>query len=301
MRVARVFGEHRVLHDVSLAVGPGEIHGLIGPNGVGKTTLLRILAGLTDQSEGTVRVLRGDPSTVPIRRQIGWIPGGDRTFYLRLSGLENLVFFGRMYGLSARTARAAGMPLLERVGLADVGDRLTGLYSKGMLKRLAVARALIADPVLLLCDETTHDLDPEGSESVRAIFRSLRAEGISIVWATQRLAELASFADSVTVLAHGGVAFTGPFSELVAKIPARTFSLNLSTAVDQAARRILDDLGVRYQPTTGSEASLEVEVDELMPLGKVVTALTQGGYLTMGVTEKGSGVEAAYRHVLETE
>lgn len=301
MRVSRSFRDQRVLVDVSFSLSRGEIHGLIGPNGVGKTTLLRILAGLTDPTDGSVRILGGDPKTDEVRIRIGWIPGGDRTFYLRLSGSENLVFFGRMYGLSAAKARQLGTELIDRVGLATAAHKPTGTYSKGMLKRLAVARALLPGPAVLLCDETTHDLDPEGSESTREIFRELSRDGITIVWATQRLDELAHFADSVTVLTEGGVAFSGQFGDLVARIPTRSFEMRLAAEFGPDVQSLLDDLGIRHHLTGKSDSGLVVEVDDLFPIGKVVAALGESGHTVTSVNEVGSHVEAAYRHVLGTE
>lgn len=298
MRVSRSFDDLKVLFDVSMNVGAGEIHGLIGPNGIGKTTLLRIMAGLTDPTAGEVRILGGDPKTTSIRRRIGWIPGGDRTFYLRLSGIENLVFFGRMYGLSARKAKAFGKDLLEVVGLADAADRPTGVYSKGMLKRLAVARALISEPRVLLCDETTHDLDLEGAESIRSLFRDLRRQGLSIVWATQRLDELTSFADSVSVLSEAGVAYTGSLAGLVEQIAWRTFSVELAAEVSDRVLGVLDGLGARYAMDSGV---IQLEVDDAHPLGRVIATLSEAGYEVLTINETGSHVEAAYRHVLNLE
>src|SRR5690606_1224086 len=119
MRVDRSFGDLTVLTDVDFSVERGHIHGLIGPNGVGKTTLLRIVAGLVDPTSGQVRVLGGEASAESVRTRIGWIPGGDRTFYLRLSGKDNLVFFGRMYGLSKRIATERATDLMDTVGLSE--------------------------------------------------------------------------------------------------------------------------------------------------------------------------------------
>jgi ABC-type multidrug transport system ATPase subunit len=267
---------------------------------VGKTTLLRILAGLTDPSDGSVRILGGDPKRDEIRSRIGWIPGGDRTFYMRLSGMENLIFFGRMYGLTASRARQLGSRLLDRVGLGGAGKKPTGTYSKGMLKRLAVARALLSEPAVLLCDETTHDLDPEGSGSIRELFRELSQEGIAIVWATQRLDELSHFAHSVTVLSEEGVAFSGRFDDLVHRIPSRSFEIRLASQADLGIKELLGNLGVRHH-VNGAGSELIVEVDDLLPIGRVVAALGESGYTAVSINEIGSHVEAAYRHVLGTE
>ncbi|MGH8911043.1 MAG: ABC transporter ATP-binding protein [Acidimicrobiia bacterium] len=296
MRVSRAFGDLTVLTDVEFAVAPGEIHGLIGPNGVGKTTLLRIVAGLVDPSEGAVRVLGGEPTTDSVRTRIGWIPGGDRTFYLRLSGIDNLVFFGRMYGLTRGAATKRAFVLLHEVGLDHAGDRATGLYSKGMLKRLAVARALLPQPRLLLCDETTHDLDPDGAASIRALILDLAVSGTAVLWATQRLDELAGFADSVTVLSEGGVAFDGPMEELLVQLPRRSFRISTGLSDPSRVANALETLtGVEWSRDAND---LVVHIPAGTNLGDVVTVLAQAGFPVTAVNEEGSTVEAAYRHVL---
>jgi ABC-type multidrug transport system ATPase subunit len=298
MRVSRAFGPDEVLSNVTFEVRPGDIHGLIGPNGVGKTTLLRIVAGLMEPTTGSVSVLGRNPMHVAVRRQIGWIPGGERTFYLRLSGLENLVFFGRMYGMTANAAKTAGLELIDMVGLTSADSRPTGLYSKGMLKRLAVARALLPEPRILLCDETTHDLDPDGSAAILGMFADLARDGLSVIWATQRLDELVSFADTVTVLTHGGVAFTGLFRDLVERIPSRSFEIRLAEPITPGVLEVLDALGVTHSSGDDPEYQVVVQVSQAVPIGRVVAALTEIGHMTLVVNETGSHVEAAYHHVL---
>ncbi len=169
--VSHRFGQKEALREVSLEVGIGEIHALLGPNGAGKTTLLRILSGLVEPDSGTLRLLdiswQGTPPREG-RHLLGVVPSGDRAFYLRLSGVENLIFFGRLYGLSRSRARQRAQECLAAVGLPDVGHLLVGNYSHGMQKRLAIARALLMNPPVLLVDEATHDLDP--AETLFVVF-----------------------------------------------------------------------------------------------------------------------------------
>ena len=174
--LVRSFPGKLALDGVSLAVRPGEIEALLGPNGAGKTTLLRLLAGLMSPSAGSVRVLGQEVErrNREARGLVGLVPSGDRSFYLRISGLENLAFFGRLNGLRRRAAFERAAELLDHVGLADAAERPVGEYSHGMQKRLSVARALITDPAVLLVDEATHDLDPEGARRIRALDRGLR-------------------------------------------------------------------------------------------------------------------------------
>src|SRR5688500_13792604 len=151
--VWRQFGGNQALAGVSLAVQPGEVLALLGPNGAGKTTLLRILTGLVGADRGSVSLM-GIPvarrTNRTTRRLFGFVPSGDRTFYLRISGLENLLFFARLYGMNRFEATERAWECLEAVDLADAADKMVGVYSHGMQKRLSVARALLTDPGILL-------------------------------------------------------------------------------------------------------------------------------------------------------
>jgi ABC-2 type transport system ATP-binding protein len=213
----RRFDRRLALDGVDLAVPAGEIFALLGPNGAGKTTLLRTISGLVAPTQGSVSVGGADAAGTRARRgHVGLVPSGDRTFYLRISGLENLVFFARLQGLRRRAALARAEEVLDAVGLADAARRRVGAYSHGMQKRLSIARALLTEPAVLLIDEATHDLDPEGADRVRALVAERAAAGAAVVWATQRVEEISGFADRVTLLSAGRVRFTGSVIELLA-------------------------------------------------------------------------------------
>jgi ABC-2 type transport system ATP-binding protein len=191
----RSFGSVHALKGVDLEVAPGEVHALLGPNGAGKTTLMRILSGLVDPSDGSAYVLEQRAGRSPeLRAKIGMVPPGDRTFYLRLSGVENLMFFARLHGLRRRAARERAVELLDAVGLGDAGGRPISTYSHGMQKRLSFARALLSEPRLLLVDEATHDLDPVAAQQVRDLTGACARDGAAVLWATQRIEELHGFA-----------------------------------------------------------------------------------------------------------
>src|SRR3954463_11640331 len=150
----RRFGTVDALRGVSLEVDGGEIHGILGPNGAGKTTLMRILCGVVGPTSGSAYVLdRRAGRNRELREQIGFLPSRDRSFSLRLSRRENLLFFGRMHGLRRRAARERAAELLDAVGLADAARRPVHTYSHGMQKRLSFARALLHTPAVLLVDE----------------------------------------------------------------------------------------------------------------------------------------------------
>jgi ABC-2 type transport system ATP-binding protein len=298
--LTRRFGGHMALDAVSLTVASGEIHALLGPNGAGKTTLLRILAGLTTPSEGRVGVLGADASRAErsLRAQIGLVPSGDRTLYLRISGLENLTFFGRLHGMRRRQARARAEELIAYVGLSEAAHRPVGTYSHGMQKRLSVARALLTSPPVLLVDEATHDLDPEAAADVRALVKGLARDGAAVAWATQRVDEIRGFADRVTLLGDGRVRFAGSVAALIATTDARSFVLQLRQAElgDAGGRltRLVAPHGTIAPLGDGSGDHYLLSLEGAAVLGDAVAALQAGGVSTVTCHRERSEIEEAF-------
>ena len=202
------------LHDVSFSVAPGEIVGLVGPNGAGKTTLLRIISTLLEPSTGTVSIDGFDVTREPrkARERLGLVLTGDRATYWRLSGRENLEFFGILAGLTPADARRRAGELLERLGLANRDRRVMG-YSSGMRAALNVARAIMREPSLVVLDEPTSSLDPIASANVGRILREQANDGRSVLLSSHRMDEVASWCDRVVVLIDGGVRHVGPMDD----------------------------------------------------------------------------------------
>ena len=215
--VVRTATDHEVvaLRGVTLNVGSGEVVGLVGPNGAGKTTLLKIVSTLLHPTAGHVLVDGHDPrdDARAVRDRIGLVLADDRALYWRLTGRENLEFFGVMHGLTHRDARARAGVLLDQVGLAS-RDKLVFGYSSGMRARLSLARALLTRPPLLLLDEPTRALDPIASAAVDAMLRASAAEGVAVFLSSHRLDEVENACDRVVILTDGAVRFDGAVSEL---------------------------------------------------------------------------------------
>ncbi len=301
--VVRHFGATRALDGVSLQVREGEIHALLGPNGAGKTTLLRSFTGLVQPSGGTIR-LRGIPSEElgyrGYRKLFGFVPSGDRSFYLRISGLENLVFFGRLYGLRKPRAFARAWECLRAVGLEEAARTWVGLYSHGMQKRLSVARGLLSDPVVLFVDEATHDLDPEGARRVQDLVADAASRGTAVVWATQRLDEIRGFADRVTVLDRGAVRFVGTVPQLMAISEVRRYVLHLDGGTSAGATLMLAANDVLRPMATVSLVddsqgrNCLMDLEDGAVLGDAISALTAAGIRVLACREDRSGIETAF-------
>jgi ABC-type multidrug transport system ATPase subunit len=294
----RWFGAVEALRGVTFEVEAAEIHGLLGPNGAGKTTLMRILSGLVDPSAGTAYVL--DRRAGLSRELIGLVPSGDRSFYLRLSGFENLVFFARMHGMGRRAARARAAELLEAVSLGDAARRPVNTYSHGMQKRLSFARALVHAPAVLLVDEATHDLDPVAAEQVRELTRGCARGGTAVLWATQRLEELTGFADRVTVFDRGAVCFAGTAAALAAAGGGDRHLIGLgprTTASLAALDAALGALG-RVQPAADATHAL-VALAPGVSLGDALSALIAAGADVTSCRDERPAMEQAFLAVTQ--
>ena len=299
--VTRRFGGKRALKGVSLEVRPGSVHALLGPNGAGKTTLLRILTGLVTPTDGEVSILGEPVGGRGLQSRIGFVPSGDRSFYLRISGRENLVFFGRLHGLGRREALERADQMLAAVGLTDAARVRVGAYSHGMQKRLAIARALLTDADVLLVDEATHDLDPEGALAVRELVVDLAARGTAVLWTTQRLDEIRGFADRVTLLREGEICFSGTVPELMTYAIPRRYLLRIQNGTPDSAAltaRLQAALGRRgtIAPEGGPEHFVLALTEDAV-LGEAIAALTTTEVDVLTCREERSEIEEAFLHL----
>jgi heme ABC exporter ATP-binding subunit CcmA len=197
--VSRHFGRRRVLNKVSFGLSAGEIVALLGPNGAGKSTLLSIAATLLPPSSGTVLYGEGTPSGGELRARIG-VLGHDLSLYPELSAAENLAFFARVYGV-ADVDRAVASAL-QRTGLNDRDDPV-GRFSRGMRQRLALERALLHEPRLVLLDEPFTGLDDAATSALRSRLADLRSAGCIVLLATHDLETIDGLADRAVLLRGG--------------------------------------------------------------------------------------------------
>jgi ABC-2 type transport system ATP-binding protein len=204
------------LRGVELAVRPGEVVGLMGPNGVGKSTLLLCVAGLLLPDAGTLSVLGHDVrrAGAEFRRRVCYVVSDQRSFSWRLSGAQNLEFFAALHGLRGREARARIARALDGVGLHGDARRPVREYSTGMRQRLALARGFLGEPEVWLFDELTRGVDPRAASAIRSLIRDeLRAHGRTALCATHDLADVAELCDRVVVLEAGRVQAEGAPAE----------------------------------------------------------------------------------------
>src|SRR5947208_12862919 len=201
---------------ISFAVEPGELFGLLGPNGAGKTTTIKMLITLLIPTGGSARVLGLDVvhQAREVRKRIGYVFGGERGVYERLSGYDNLRYFAELYGVPAREQKRRIEELLELVGLKGREHERAEGYSRGMKQRLHVARGLLHDPEVLFLDEPTIGLDPVGAREVRSTIATLTAAGKTILLTTHYMFEADALCDRIAVISKGEIVAEGTPLEL---------------------------------------------------------------------------------------
>jgi len=201
---------------VSFEVGEGELFGLLGPNGAGKTTTIKMLITLLLPTSGSARVLGYDVvrDAREVRRRIGYVFGGERGVYERLSGYDNLRYFAELYGVPPRLQKPRIEELLELVGLKGREHERAEGYSRGMKQRLHVARGLLHDPPVVFLDEPTIGLDPVGARELRSTIAALVAAGKTILMTTHYMFEADSLCDRIAVISKGQIVAEGTPLEL---------------------------------------------------------------------------------------
>jgi len=285
--VSRSFGSRPALTDLSLSVPKGSISVLLGPNGAGKTTAIRIITGALPPTSGKVRVFGYDPSTngESVRSRCG-VVSAKPALYERLSGRDNLEYSAALYGLNPRTAPIDAAA--QRFGILPALADKVGGYSTGMKTRLALARAVLHNPDLLLLDEPTSGLDPESSVAVLELVRSLAGDGKTVVMCTHLLLEAEGLADHVVVM-HDGTTVVGgapdelvhrffPRSEVVVETLAKLRAEQLASlpGVVQFERgpNATDAIETTVRFEVESPAHIPALVAELVKRGAAVTAVS---------------------------
>ncbi len=223
--VSQRYGSMTVLHDLNLTLAEGEVLGLFGHNGAGKTTSMKLILGLLAPNEGQVKVLGRAPNDPQVRRQLGYLPE-NVTFYPQLSGRETLRHFARLKG----AALSQVDELLEQVGLAHAADRRVKTYSKGMRQRLGLAQALLGEPKLLLLDEPTVGLDPIATQDLYLLIDRLRQRGTSIILCSHVLPGVEAHINRAAILAKGRLQAAGNLAHLRAEagLPVRIRASGIS-------------------------------------------------------------------------
>ncbi len=232
---------------IDFAVGEGELFGLLGPNGAGKTTTIKMLITLLIPTAGVARVLGLDvvKEAREVRKRIGYVFGGERGVYERLSGYDNLRYFAELYGVPPKEQKRRIEELLELVGLAGREHERAEGYSRGMKQRLHVARGLLHDPEVLFLDEPTIGLDPVGAREVRATIASLTAAGKTVLLTTHYMFEADALCDRIAVISQGSIVAEGTPTDLKRGVAEGTVvEVEVFGVAGEAVERVRTLIGV---------------------------------------------------------
>jgi ABC-2 type transport system ATP-binding protein len=247
----------RALDGLTIHIPRGEIFGLLGPNGSGKTTTLKLILGFIFPTSGTIEVLGKKPGDSSIHRQIGFLPE-ESYFYRFLNAEETLDFYGGLLRIPRRERRSKARELIEHVGLAEARKRPLREYSKGMVRRVGLAQALLGDPALLILDEPTIGLDPVGAQDFKKLLLDLKAQGKTILLCTHLLAEMEEVCDRIAILYRGKLLRTGTAEELLSL--KDTLLLKVKGLGPEAMGRMKSFLkgeGAEITAVSGGKESLE--------------------------------------------
>ena len=259
--LVRHFDDVPAVDDISFSVERGTVLGFIGHNGAGKTTTMRILATLDTPQRGDARV--GGYSVVDapeqVRRVTGFMPDYAGV-YANMTVVEYLDFFARAHDLRGATRRQAVANIVEFMGIGDLGDRQVESLSKGLKQRVALGRAIIHDPQVLILDEPAANLDPRARIEFRALIRELAADGKTILLSSHILTELAEMCDAVAVIDKGRMLATGSVDEILARVrQRRVLSVRLAGSSDGLERFLLEQPGVSRVHDAGDRIQFDFD------------------------------------------
>lgn len=223
------------VRDLSFTVRRGEVYGLIGPNGCGKSTTMKVMLGLLRATQGHARIFGQDSTRVASRQDVGFLPENPY-FYKHLSGRETMHFYGRLCGLRGRGLVERSEEVLALAGLTHAAERRVGGYSKGMLQRVGLAQALIHRPRLLILDEPTAGVDPVGSRRIRDLILELKQRGITIVVTSHLLEQIQEVCDRVGIMSNGRMVREGSLQELI------TVETQTQILIEDAKPGLLDEI-----------------------------------------------------------
>jgi ABC-2 type transport system ATP-binding protein len=282
------FGEREVVRGVSFTVEKGESFGLLGPNGAGKSTTIGMICGLVGPDSGDVRVdgvsIKENP--LAVKGKIGVVPQ-DIALYPTMSARENLVFWGRMYGLSGSQVKARAEEVLEIVGLTDRAKDAVGDFSGGMKRRINIGAALMHRPELLIMDEPTVGIDPQSRNHILETVKELNGQGMTVIYTSHYMEEVEYLCNRIAIVDHGQLIAAGPKKELLGRLSgASAVQLTLDRTDDMLVEKLK---GVPYvESVTKGEGTLTLFARDASDiLGNVVatTLAEKAQILSLDVQE----------------
>jgi len=302
-KLTKEYGEARVVDELDLRLLPGEVFGLLGPNGAGKTTTILMLLGLIEPTSGQVEVLGLDPTRNPltVKSRVGYLPDAVG-FYDSMTGFENLRFTADLNRIPAKEARGRIEQLLFEVGLAEASGQKAGEYSRGMKQRLGIADALLKRPEVLILDEPTTAIDPEGVADILAMIRNLADhQQVTVLLSSHLLHQVQAVCDRVAIFVKGEVVAQGSPRDLASRTRGPEEVELVTTSNESILRRSVDGRRFVHSVAAGRlPGSYMIEVDR-GATRQLVAALVEGGVEIDAVRRASDDLDEVYRRYFRQE
>ena len=296
--IRKTFGSLVAVNDVSFHINPGETYGLLGPNGAGKTTVLSLVVGVLEADGGKV-VVAGEimnPKATRTKTAVGYVPQ-DVAIYPDLSARENLMFFGRLVGLSGRTLKNRAAEVLEIVALSDRAKERTSRFSGGMRRRHNIGIGLMHKPKLLVLDEPTVGVDPQSRNAILESVDAMAAEGMAILYTTHYMEEAERLCDRIGIIDDGKIVAEGTRRELVQE-QGGLDSVHIGiTGHGLPAANAAMDLENVYQASVGDRSIELIVTDARASLAGIIKVVSETGANITGVEIDEPNLESVFLHL----
>ena len=296
--LTKTYGSALAVDHISFGVGRGEIFGLLGPNGAGKTTTILMMLGLTEISEGEVRVLGFNPAREPlsVKRRVGYLPD-TVGFYDNLTAADNLRYTARLIGFRSMERERRIAAALDRVGLAEFADNRVGTFSRGMRQRLGLAEIVMKGAQIAILDEPTSGLDPHATAELLGIIRGFNSEGVSVLLSSHLLERVQSVCDRVALFNGGRIVLMGSVAELGRQVLGGGYVVEIEAEGSGLAERLALIPGVSGVEKAGIN-KLRLQADrDIRPEAAAEVVAMQGRLKYLGVQEP--SLEAIYTRYFE--
>ncbi len=295
--LTKMFGDFRAVDNITLKVDAGSVFAVLGPNGAGKTTTVRMLTSILKPTSGWATVAGYDVVTqaAQVRASVGVLTE-QHGLYERMRALEYLEFFGRVYAIAPAETRRRALDLMERFGLSDALNKRLGEYSKGMKQKLALVRAMLHDPLVLLLDEPTSAMDPQSAKLVRDAISELKRDKRTVILTTHNLNEAQTIADCIAVVRRGQIIAKGTFAELLQRfVGDPIMHLQLTKPLNGVASDLAGMVEVIEQ---GSDWLSYRTADPRVTNPAVIRRLTEHGAEVITLSQVQQSLEAIYLQIV---
>lgn len=299
--LTKKYDEQYAVNDLSLTINKGEIFGLLGPNGAGKTTTILMILGLSEPTSGKVTVCGIDSTRNPIgvKKRVGYLPD-NVGFYTHMTGLENLMYTAQLNGIYGEKAEKRAFDLLEKVNLLDAAHKKTGKYSRGMRQRLGLADVLIKNPEVIILDEPTLGIDPEGVRELLKLIKQLsKEEKITVLLSSHQLHQVQQICDRVGIFVKGKLLAEGNLETLAKKLFIED-NFVIQVKVDPIRAELIEKMksipSVHKVEQLGQQLEIYCGEDVSAEISKLIV---QSGAHLLQLNKKDFGLDEIYHRYFE--